>query len=504
MSDSTFNVSNIPNAAKIIDSLRMVGYDNISALADLIDNAIDADAKAIQLQIKPDIDGYTIYLADNGCGMDLQTLDEALKLGSDTRRDETSDLGKYGMGLVTASLSLCRRITVITKSEDSPILTSIQDIDIIKEKNSFVKELRESTNDEIMLFKSFLNNKGSGTLVVLSKCDQIQDKNIDNLTDVITKSLGQIFRLFIQSGREISVSNKKVIARDPLMSEDPQTKIMSDESFPITTMSGQKESVRVKIAMLPDVKESTTGTLNITNQGIYVMRNNREITAGVTLDVFTKHNDYNRFRAEVYFSGDLDQEMRVEFTKRDLKPKQNILKAIKDIIYPQLMSLRKEIKREQVRSNDKEEIHKQSAQNIAQKSQLLIKPDIKIEKRKSPENTSGSAVAKDTGQIRNPNTIQNIRSQRIDVEFQVRNMSTNGPLFDVDQIGRRTLITYNADHPFYMKVFAENNDDSVKTYIDYLIYSLATAKLKTFDEDQLDRIESYMSVFSSNLRTLMR
>ncbi len=504
MTDSTFNIPNVPNAAKIIDSLRMVGYDNISAIADLIDNSIDADAQTIQLQIKPDLEGYTVYLADDGCGMDIQTLDEALKLGSETNRDETSDLGKYGMGLVTASLSICRRITVITKSVGSPILTSIQDIDVVKEKNAFVKELRESTDEEILLFKSFLNNKKSGSLIILSKCDQIQDKNIDNLTDTITKSLGQIFRLFIQSGREIFVSNKKVMARDPLMSEDPQTKILSDESFPITTMSGQKESVRVKIAMLPDVKESSTGTLNITNQGIYVMRNNREITSGVTLDVFTKHNDYNRFRAEVYFSGDLDQEMRVEFTKRDLRPKQNILKAIKDIIYPQLMSLRKEIKREQVRLKDKEEVHKQSAQNITQKASLLIKPDIKIEKRKSPENMSGSVIPKDTGRVRNPNTIQNIRTQKIDVEFQVRNMSTNGPLFDVDQIGRKTLITYNADHPFYIKVFAENSDDSVKTYIDYLVYSLATAKLKTFDEDQLDRIENYMSVFSSNLRTLMR
>jgi hypothetical protein len=83
-------------------------------------------------------------------------------------------------------------------------------------------------------------------------------------------------------------------------------------------------------------------------------------------------------------------------------------------------------------------------------------------------------------------------------------MTTNGPLFDADQIGRKTLITYNSDHPFYLKVFVENDNDYIKTYIDYMTYSLATAKLKAFDDDQIERIENYMSIFSSNLRVLMR
>jgi len=77
-------------------------------------------------------------------------------------------------------------------------------------------------------------------------------------------------------------------------------------------------------------------------------------------------------------------------------------------------------------------------------------------------------------------------------------------LFDVDQIGRKTLITYNSDHPFYYKVFTENEDDTVKKYIDYLVYSLATAKLKTFDDDEIERIESFMSIFATNLRVLMK
>jgi len=499
-----YDFENLPNAAKVISSLRLVGYDNISAIADLIDNSLDAGAKKIQLQIKPDLEGYTMFIADNGCGMDKNILDEALKLGSNTERDEDSDLGKFGMGLVTASLSMCRKLTVITKTKGGDILTSIQDIDVIAEKNSFVKVLREANEEEKMLFKSFLNKEESGTLLILAKCDQIQDKSVDNLLKSLRKSLGQIFRLFLDTGKEIVVGNEKIKPLDPLMLNNKETKIISDDTFTISTNNGRKENIRVKIVMLPDIKDSETGILNIKNQGFYIMRNNREIAEGVTLDVFTKHNDYNRFRAEIFFNGNLDNEMRIEFTKRDLRPKQLIVEEIKGIVIPQLAFFRKEIKREQIRQKDQEEIHELSARGIKEKSPLLIKPDVKIEKRNASQNHPGTSEATNTRDGRHPANIQDLRNYNADLVFQVRTMSTNGPLFDVDQIGRKTLITYNSDHPFYYKVFIENGDDTVKKYIDFLVYSLATAKLKTFDDNEIERIESFMSIFATNLRVLMK
>ena len=211
-----YNFENLPNAGKVISSLRLVGYDNISAIADLVDNSLDAGAQKIQLQIKPELEGYTIFLADNGCGMDKDVLNQALRLGSNTERDEYSDLGKFGMGLVTASLSICRKLTVITKTTDGDILTSIQDIDVIAEQNKFVKVLREANEKEKALFESFLKNEKSGTLLILSKCDQIQDKSVDSLLNSLRKSLAQIFRLFLDAGKEIVVGNESIKAFDPL------------------------------------------------------------------------------------------------------------------------------------------------------------------------------------------------------------------------------------------------------------------------------------------------
>jgi hypothetical protein len=500
-----YNFENLPNAGKVISSLRLVGYDNISAIADLVDNSLDAGAQKIQLQIKPELEGYTIFLADNGCGMDKDVLNQALRLGSNTERDEYSDLGKFGMGLVTASLSICRKLTVITKTTDGDILTSIQDIDVIAEQNKFVKVLREANEKEKALFESFLKNEKSGTLLILSKCDQIQDKSVDSLLNSLRKSLAQIFRLFLDAGKEIVVGNESIKAFDPLMLNHKDTKIISDETFTVNTDDGNKESIQVKIVMLPGIK-STEAELayNIRNQGFYVMRNNREIAGGVTLDVFTKHNRYNRFRAEIFFNGKLDNEMRIEFTKRDLRPKQSILQEIKGIVTHQLAYFEKEVKREQIRQKDQEEIHELSARGIKEKSTLLAKPEVKIEKRSPRKNHPGASEPTNTGDSRHPINSQELKKYNTEVEFQVREMGVGGVLFEADQIGKKTLITYNSEHPFYYKVFIENDDDNVKKYIDFLVYSLATAKLKIFNDDEIERIENFMSIFASNLRVLMK
>src|SRR4249920_975412 len=111
-----FDRPNDPNPGRLIESLRYLGYGNYEAIADLVDNSIDADAHIINIHIQQREGQIQILIADNGTGMDLSTLDQAMKLGSLTARDMNSDLGKFGMGLVTASLSIAKRCHVITRA----------------------------------------------------------------------------------------------------------------------------------------------------------------------------------------------------------------------------------------------------------------------------------------------------------------------------------------------------------------------------------------------------
>ena len=104
-----------PSAARLTESLRDIGYDFPSAVADIVDNSIMADATRVEILIEFDGADSSVPVADDGCGMTANGLVEALRYG--TRRTYSrGDLGRYGLGLKTASLSQCRSVTVVTRS----------------------------------------------------------------------------------------------------------------------------------------------------------------------------------------------------------------------------------------------------------------------------------------------------------------------------------------------------------------------------------------------------
>src|SRR2546426_8981330 len=161
----TFTKANDPNAARLIESLRHLGYGNYVAIADLVDNSIDAGASRIAITIQKRGDDVSITIADDGTGMDYEILDQALRLGSLVEKDPTSDLGKFGMGLVTAGLSIARQTLVVTK-RDGVMLSSIADVDEVIRTNKFCKHLDRANDEEVALFEKRVGKSESGTLVM--------------------------------------------------------------------------------------------------------------------------------------------------------------------------------------------------------------------------------------------------------------------------------------------------------------------------------------------------
>ena len=148
---------NTPNAGILIYAMQHLGYDNYVALCDIIDNCIDANATKIKIYVTSKNNQFKIIIEDNGHGMTLEVLDEALKFGSKSSHDELVDLGKYGMGLSTAGLSLADKTTVLTKSEDSKkVFKSATDVETIKKEEAFVKFLGEASEIEKTFFESEL------------------------------------------------------------------------------------------------------------------------------------------------------------------------------------------------------------------------------------------------------------------------------------------------------------------------------------------------------------
>ncbi len=499
------NISNnTPNAGRLIKALRSTGYGNYDAIADLVDNSLDAGAANVWIEIEPVKNDFRINISDDGCGMDKEVLDQAMRLGSNTERNSETDLGKFGMGLVTASISISKRLTVITNNGNG-FMTSIQDLDDVIRDNAFEKELRQSTPEEISYIKLATHNSDTGTSVVLEKCDLIQNKNITQISTKLKKDLGQIFRMFIKSGKNIYVAGDAVRMVDPLMLDEKETEVYCDDSYLIKSDSGE-ESIDIKLVRLPAFDQQTANLkeVGITKQGLYIIRNNREIASADWFGIRTKHNSLNRVRGEISFSGNLDDEMGVTFSKRGIKPKQNIMDKLHEILYPQIVTLEKKYNKETVVLDSIGVDHDTSAEVINKKSMLLIKPKALIGTRGPNINHPGGTTPVNSGEIRKPSTSTEKEVKKMNCQFIERNLGASGQLFEAEQYGKTTQIAYNIEHPFYQKFIVVNkgNQDIVNA-VNFLIYSIASAQLTQSNEENVHLFDNYMSVFSSNLRTLI-
>jgi len=500
--------SNHPNAAKLISSLRNTGYDSYAAVEDIIDNSIDAHARSIKVFVEHNNKDLKVIITDDGIGMNESVLDEALKLGSISDKDEVSDLGKFGMGLCTASISMARRLEVITKEKNGECLYSCQDLDEIIKKNEFIKVLRPASKEEKTLFEDLVG-KNNGSMIVLSNIDRLSDTNTSQFATKLARDLGRIYRKFIESGINLFVNNKKIEINDPLAQDNKETKVYSDEVYelPTNAIGGRKEKIRVKIAILPEVNKELEKELkmNIRNQGFYVLRNNREVAAGASLGVFDKHNDFNRLRMELSFSATLDNEMGVRFSKDGVDPNQAISDFLKQELGGQVASIRKVIVKARKSDEASDVNHSESEQVIAQRAKLLITPEAEVEKRgprkdKDDDKKGDKKTSKDRQNFRETKT----SPKGMGARFEIASMGKEGTLYECYQEGKIIVIRWNVDHPFYERVVITNKENkNIVSGIDYLIFAMASAELKSVNDDNVGLIETIKSIMSSNLRALL-
>ena len=499
-------ISNEPNAAKLISSLRNTGYDSYTAIEDIIDNSIDAHAKVVKVFVENKEKNLRVIIADNGAGMNKHTLDQALRLGSLTERDEISDLGKYGMGLCTASISMARKLEVLTKEKDSELLYESQDLDDIANQNKFVKIQRPGTSAEQKTFSALVGD--CGTIVILSKVDRLSDSNVSQFANKLSRDLGRIYRKFIEAGTKFSVNEKTVSLNDPMMLEDAGTQVYSDEEYelPKTILGDRKEKIRVKIVLLPEKTPELMNELkiNLPSQGFYVLRNNREIAYGITLGVFSRHNDFNRLRMELSFGASLDNEMGVRFSKDGVSPNQGVTDFLKNEIGGQISSIRKMMKRAQQADPSSTIDHSDSEAVIARKAKLLIIPETEIEKRGPRKNHGRKEPEEERGpQDRTPRDTK-LSPKGHGVRFETSAMGREGTLYECAQEGKVIVIRWNSDHPFYDRVVLANKESrGIISALDYLVFALATAEMKMANDENVVLLSNIKSIMSSNLRALL-
>jgi Histidine kinase-, DNA gyrase B-, and HSP90-like ATPase len=514
-----FDKPNVPNAAILMSSLRHLGYSNQSAIADLIDNSIDADANDIAVEVAREQGDFVISVLDNGVGMDEQTLDEAGKLGSDTERNVASDLGLYGMGLVTASISIGRRLRVLTKTDSNPLLVSVTDLDEMVTRNEFVKHLAPATKADHREFEeTFRRNElevpETGTVVTISKSDGMQYKSTGHFVNALRKDLAQTFRHYLAAGKALRINGDLAEPVDPLHLDLDGVKVFSDETydFKFTDADGVgiTEKFRLKIVVLPDfgIDGNKERGFDIKNQGFYVLRNSREIAAAQTLGLFVKHGEFNLFRAELYVPATMDAVLGVNFMKRDVKPSQALTDKLREVAAGQLKTIRKQRKNKVVKE-DRPDQHDEAARLITAKSHLLVKPKAEIEKRSRRTIRDGDrrdGKEPDGERTRIPQRKTQLTQADLNCRFETVSLSEGGPIFEAHQEGRTIIIQWNVDHPFYQRFVVEGNgDQGLVTAIDFVMWAWASAELMVYEDGKsADLLDQMKSLISMNTRTLLK
>ena len=469
---STENI--IPEAGNLYSALRNSGYSNIAAIGDLIDNSLDAGAKTIRIEIADDL--KQIFLSDDGTGMSPETLNQALKLGGRKEHDRINDLGKYGLGLITASISIGTRFRVITK-RDGVISVGAFDVDEVYDSNRFIASFREANEAEVNSFNFRTNNANSGTVIIIENCDKIQYSNKDDFVGELKDYIKTAFWSFISDGKEIYIDDNLVPADDPLFRFDKRTEVIVDKTVDIPMSDGGTEKLEIVAVLIPDFDKNLKRSMriNIETQGFYVLRNNREIAPAVEIiEVFKKHNDFNRLRIKLNFGPGLDEEMGVNYTKHNISPKKRIINILQGELSEKLRKVRRELKDGQ--KPDKPQEPKNP----------FSEPEPK--KQQMSQDTTPSPEPKDD------KADSSIKAVTVKTRFS----SEKDSLVSVSKSEDDVSIWVNGANKFYKNAITDKeNGSELKKYFDTILKAFIEASVK--NNVPVDTIETIVKDISSAL-----
>jgi len=343
-------VNNIPKADFLMGAMRSMGYTFESAIADIIDNSVSANAQNIYLGFPKEPSHKFVYILDDGCGLDRQSLFIAMRYGSNTckaDRDER-DLGRFGLGLKSASLSQCKVLSVVSKSAEN-ICAYRWDYDYIASQGEWlVLELEQNEFANLPGFKK-LTEMETGTLVVWQDFDIIEKSSGDVYTTLneykvsLIEYLSLIFHRFLNgdSGYKIHIyiNNYKLSGLDPFLKKNSKTNQRQEIKLTILDSKNKIRYISVTPFILPYQKDldkddikSLGGIENLrTKQGFYIYRNYRLIIWGTWFGLPRQELTKNA-RIKVDIPNTLDDIWNIDIKKQNAAIPKSIRNSLKNAI----------------------------------------------------------------------------------------------------------------------------------------------------------------------------
>lgn len=510
-----------PDVARISQGLRDTGYDFNTAIADVVDNSIAAEATDVSVQLAIDFSGeLVVAVSDNGTGMDREGLINAMRYGSQ-RRPHAKSLGKFGMGLKTASTAFARRLTVVSRVAGGTAYRATWDLDALAENGAWSLELAPASKDETELLE-LTAGTGSGTVVLWQKVDRLLDgykdptskarqRALKKLCERLSDHLALVYQRFLDPAdtRERTVSiklnGKKVVHWDPFLLSVTGAPVL-EKTLPIQGTDGSElGSFTVRAFILPRKEEykdqETQALAKISNerQGVYVYRENRLIHGPDWMGMYKQEPHYSLLRVELSFDHQLDDAFQVDIKKSRILLDESMFEWLRDRF---LAGPRREAETRYrrgaaaVATGASVLIHSAASNVIEQKSGALSKPAISVIDASKGEIKTESATAK-----------LRIVMPEDEGSLNIVTSSTleHGVLWEPTlRTGGSIAVALNTGHPFYTKAYLPNKANSpVVQALDYLLWALAQAEIDQMTDETIEAFEEFRILVSRNLKKLV-
>lgn len=509
----------IPGAKRMFDAIARQGYTPETAVADLVDNSIAADARLVKISLADLPGGFAtrVVIADDGKGMSFETLEKAMQLGSPESL-ANGPLSRFGMGMKAASLTFSPKMSVYTRHQGRTSFSSWDKR--IQEERPFELELNVATPEEERFFSAYKGD-GDGTVVVWDFADfrdvQASDGSAggSKLANQISDYLGFAFHKYltdIENPVEITVNNGAVTVWDPV---DTKYRVGKEDWEPISktffekvTSNGADEQVPFVVTVYvvrgkddyetsEEMEESRIGP---SWSGLYSYREGRALQMPTWDDDYYKqHANLNAARIVLEYDQRLDDAFHTPVNKSKIVIPNSIKKSISEWLKPILLSVRKLRGQTIPKPGPDREQRAHNASNgiLARTADVVDGPTF-------IDGDDGKVIVENgkfgPGEFHLPSVPADAAAQRrrIVLVDELR----DGVLFEPLRRGNDgVVINLNKNHEFYKKIYLPllNNSEGT-TGLDLLLYAVTNAELMT----STDRVRAQFETMRFEMSKLLR
>lgn len=333
-----------PVAPMLMESLRAVGYSTSAALADLVDNSISAGAHKITITFAATPQPFIVVL-DDGRGMNAEELIAAMRYGSRDPREAraATDLGRFGLGLKTASLSQCRRVTVVSCHEGE-FSVAVWDLDECARRQSWWLGTPDTSEipDEIL---RTLSAQGRGTAVIWENLDRLLEgagsssKMLDQVMDTAADHLAMVFHRFLDGtyagAFTIAVNGRELPKLDPFLEGHIRGQALHPESFKIDghTITVSPFVLPFPSRLQPKDLDRAGGRESLkTGHGFYIYRGGRLVVPGGWFRIVPSDDLIRLARVRVDVPVELDHLWKVDIRKTVAEPPAALRQDLRRIV----------------------------------------------------------------------------------------------------------------------------------------------------------------------------